>query len=621
MHHLSGDADTSSHSISDSRVAHVSAATPGDQHLSDQHLNGSAPVVTIDDAHLLFSGQFSKAGLDLVVSGDGRAITVHDYFKSDQHATLFSPEGASLSGAVVDALVGNVVYAQAAGGAANANPIGHVAKLSGSASVVRNGVTVELNVGDNVFKGDVVQSGTSSALGISFIDGTAFSLASNARMVLNDMVYDPNGSSNSSFLSLVQGAITFVAGQTAKNGSMKIDTPVATMGIRGTAVLCEISANNGPTKFSVLVEPGNHVGSFILYNKVTGAPLGSVSQAGMVTLVTPAGLNQLTITEQAKTLTDLQAEKDIIQQVFSIAFPKFNDANPKAHFGSIGSGVTPFDNDGFYPFPIFGPADPVKLASLNSQLPDLRNSADFSALLLPKTVAPPPQIIVTNASAFQSGGVGNVNDTQSSTPGNKDFTIADHVTIINSNPADIPLPFVAGTAQLVGVTGPATLPVGFNLQSLVSLNPQTGVVTYDPSQFQFLAAGEKAVFTIAFDSASGPGVFHETLEFTVNGLNDVPVFGAAQVSATAAEAAHQTGSSAPITETFALPFQDPDFSNSASGYQATILSAVASGATAGLPQDAAARDAELRSFLTAGSVSKNLGSAVRSDHRIFFGAR
>ena len=57
------------------------------------------------------------------------------------------------------------------------------------------------------------------------------------------MVYDPNGSNNSSLISLVAGTISFVAGETAKHGDMKVDTPVATMGIRGTAVLVEIDFN------------------------------------------------------------------------------------------------------------------------------------------------------------------------------------------------------------------------------------------------------------------------------------------------------------------------------------------------------------------------------------------
>ena len=123
---------------------------------------------------------------------------------------------------------------------ASAKVIGHVTKLVGTATAIRNGVSIILNNGDNVEKGDVVQSGSDSTLGITFIDGTVFGLSSNARMVLNEMVYDPNGSNNSSLLSLVAGTITFVAGETAKHGDMKVDTPVATMGIRGTAVLVEI---------------------------------------------------------------------------------------------------------------------------------------------------------------------------------------------------------------------------------------------------------------------------------------------------------------------------------------------------------------------------------------------
>ena len=152
--------------------------------------------------------------------------------------------------------------------------------------LIRNGVSIILNHGDNVEKGDVVQSGSGSTLGITFIDGTVFGLSSNARMVLNEMVYDPNGSNNSSLLSLVAGTITFVAGETAKHGDMKIDTPVATMGIRGTAVLVEIDfdvpGQNGvpDAKFQVLVEPDGTTGSYILFDKTTLTPLAVVDKAG-----------------------------------------------------------------------------------------------------------------------------------------------------------------------------------------------------------------------------------------------------------------------------------------------------------------------------------------------------
>ena len=108
-------------------------------------------------------------------------------------------------------------------------------------------------VGDSVYRGDVVQTAADGAVGIAFTDGTAFNLSSNARMVLNEFVYDPKGKSNSTLISLSKGTFTFVAGQVAKTGDMKIDTPVATMGIRGTTPHVEIS-DNGTVTFSTLIE-------------------------------------------------------------------------------------------------------------------------------------------------------------------------------------------------------------------------------------------------------------------------------------------------------------------------------------------------------------------------------
>jgi hypothetical protein len=99
----------------------------------------------------------------------------------------------------------------------------------------------------------VVQTGADGKVGITFTDGTAFNLSSNARMVLNEFVYDPNGTSNSTLFSLTKGTFTFIAGKVAKTGDMKIDTPVATMGIRGTTPHVEIS-DDGTVRFSTLIE-------------------------------------------------------------------------------------------------------------------------------------------------------------------------------------------------------------------------------------------------------------------------------------------------------------------------------------------------------------------------------
>ncbi|WP_206580949.1 FecR domain-containing protein, partial [Mammaliicoccus sciuri] len=154
--------------------------------------------------------------------------------------------------------------------------------------------------------------------------------SSNARMVLNEMVYDPNGSNNSSLISLVAGTISFVAGETAKHGDMKVDTPVATMGIRGTAVLVEIdfdvqgSGGVPPAKFQVLVEPDGSTGSYILFDKTTLNPIATVDQAGTQTIVN--GQGSVSFVSSAQLSTDAQK---LISDVFALKFTDNNNPNTK----------------------------------------------------------------------------------------------------------------------------------------------------------------------------------------------------------------------------------------------------------------------------------------------------
>jgi hypothetical protein len=163
------------------------------------------------------------------------------------------------------AILPNSASAQAPApkGAAVESPIGKVVSLEGTVTIERSAAIVrQVNApsgavppkaGDFVYKGDVVQTGADGKVSLAFADGTAFNVSNNARMELNEFVYNPNSKSNSSLFNLVKGSFTFVAGKIAKTGSMKVDTPAATMGIRGTTPHVVIS-EDGTVKFSTLVE-------------------------------------------------------------------------------------------------------------------------------------------------------------------------------------------------------------------------------------------------------------------------------------------------------------------------------------------------------------------------------
>jgi hypothetical protein len=151
-------------------------------------------------------------------------------------------------------------------------PIGKVVSATGSVTI-EHAVAVVLQanlpsgpkqarVGDFVYLQDAVSTGADAAVSITFADGTAFNLSANARMELNEFVYDPKSQSNSSLFSVAKGTFTFVAGSVAKTGDMKIDTPVGVMGIRGTTPHVEVS-EDGKVSFSTLIEDkdGNPAGS------------------------------------------------------------------------------------------------------------------------------------------------------------------------------------------------------------------------------------------------------------------------------------------------------------------------------------------------------------------------
>jgi hypothetical protein len=145
------------------------------------------------------------------------------------------------------------------------SPIGKVQNVSGTARIEHvNAVLLQANlpspdlghvtVGDLIFRNDVVQTGVDGELGITFADGSSVIFSANARMEINEFVYDPKGSSNSTLISLTQGTFSFISGAIPKSGgSMKIDTPVGVIGIRGTAPRVEI-LKDGSVKFTTMIE-------------------------------------------------------------------------------------------------------------------------------------------------------------------------------------------------------------------------------------------------------------------------------------------------------------------------------------------------------------------------------
>ncbi len=161
-------------------------------------------------------------------------------------------------------------------------PVGNVATVTGKASVIRNDKTTPLKVKDDIYLNDVVQTAANSALGITFIDATTFNLKANTKITIDNYVYEDGGKSNAAIFDVARGTAAFVAAAVAKSGDMKITTPTATLGIRGTTGLVEVpegAAANNPNNVAVKLYPDadGRVGQ-IEVNDRAGARLGFLTQ-------------------------------------------------------------------------------------------------------------------------------------------------------------------------------------------------------------------------------------------------------------------------------------------------------------------------------------------------------
>ena len=504
-----------------------------------------ADAVIVPDADLLFHADYTRSGTDLVLTRDDHSFVLHDYFKGEKRAPIASRDGAHLTSDIVKALVGEVHVAQAGNNPAASQVIGHVTKLQGGATVIRNGVSIILNMGDNVEKGDVVQSGQNSTVGITFIDGTVFGLSSNARMVLNEMVYDPNGSSNSSLLSLVAGTITFVAGETAKHGDMKIDTPVATMGIRGTAVLVEIDfsvpgQNGAPNaSFQVLVEPDGTTGSYILFDKTTLQPIAIVNQAGQQLNINNGIISQTT--------TPLSPEiQKLITDVFQQKFTDNSNSNTKTTTAFTDS-LVPISNGLVFKLADGTTATALTLNSLGSlpttpgllgnPLNHVSGTLALQSLGLSGTVQNgflTAELAGKTGDVFDFASVGGTFHFQDINVGDRPSVTADFTSVAYTNALGS-FTVANGQTSAPGLSALQFTDIATTAIKLFLVpganNTNNGDVTWvyalRDNAFDFLAAGETLTFTYHITVNSNylpaPEIQGLDVTITVTGTNDKPV--------------------------------------------------------------------------------------------------
>ena len=126
--------------------------------------------------------------------------------------------------------------------AASDGSVAMVKTVQGPASIVRGQSVVPAVANEKVFQGDTLRTGADGSLGVIFKDDTIISLGPNSELVVDVFLYAPAEGKLSFVARMLRGTAAYVSGIIAKLSpqSVRFETPVATLGIRGTRFLVKV---------------------------------------------------------------------------------------------------------------------------------------------------------------------------------------------------------------------------------------------------------------------------------------------------------------------------------------------------------------------------------------------
>lgn len=129
--------------------------------------------------------------------------------------------------------------------AAEGETIGSVKTLQGQVTVVRAQSTLPADIGLRLRKEDVLKTGANSSVGIILRDDTLLSLGPNSELALADFVFAPAEGKLALVTRLMRGTAAYLSGQIGKLApqSVRFETPVATIGTRGTMFAVKVDAS------------------------------------------------------------------------------------------------------------------------------------------------------------------------------------------------------------------------------------------------------------------------------------------------------------------------------------------------------------------------------------------
>ena len=93
---------------------------------------------------------------------------------------------------------------------------------------------------DSVAKDELLETSPSGDMRVRFVDGTDLTVGGNSAIIVDELCFDPDTKGGNAVINLAAGTFFYVSGKLPKE-NISIQTPVATIGIRGTELAITVN--------------------------------------------------------------------------------------------------------------------------------------------------------------------------------------------------------------------------------------------------------------------------------------------------------------------------------------------------------------------------------------------
>jgi hypothetical protein len=120
---------------------------------------------------------------------------------------------------------------------------GRIKVVSGDALIVRACGTVPAQSGLTVYASDSLRTGDNGRVGVTLADDTQVSIGPRSEVRLDTFMYEPAQGQLGLVLKFIRGTAAYVSGRIAKLApdAVRLETPAAIVGVRGTTVAVEVT--------------------------------------------------------------------------------------------------------------------------------------------------------------------------------------------------------------------------------------------------------------------------------------------------------------------------------------------------------------------------------------------